>query len=90
MACAELDEALPYWNPMTKRCVASCPAGLTPYEDTPHTCKSCTSQFFDPVEEICANECPETSDANGLCVSCAEATNGVRPFWDKYELKCVE
>ena len=40
VSCKELDESLPFWDYKTKRCVATCPDGKQPTDDTTR-CPSC-------------------------------------------------
>lgn len=90
-ACTDVDASKPFWNPMTKRCVAACPNGLKPDAITPSTCKSCSyPQFFDKEKQECVNACQETWDANRVCERCSEATSGAKPYWDSYDSTCVE
>ena len=76
VSCKELDENLPFWNPMTKRCVAACPSELEPTDGSSSCSKCDAEQYFDPAENKCVSKCHETWNANRVCESCKDATNG--------------
>lgn len=87
--CAELDSVRKYWNTMTRSCVADCPAGREPEENSTK-CLPCEfGKHFDPDTNECADSCPETWDASLVCESCAKSTRGERPFWDPMASECV-
>lgn len=66
--CSDIDESRSFWNNTAKTCMAAC-EGLVVRK----TCFSCSEATLDK---------PYFDSASKSCVSCREAFNGEKNFWD--------
>lgn len=79
----------PFWNAMTRECVAKCPDELVPAYG--HKCKTCEdvsagAKYLDG--DACVRKCPELLGENNVCRSCLQA-NPERPAWNAATGTCV-